>query len=409
MTPHRRRRPAAVTALILLLVSCSDSPVEPPLLDELPRTLTAPEIEVIDAANGFGFRLLSEVRSELPPAENVFLSPLSVSMALGMAANGAAGETLDGMKRTLGVEHLSRDEMNQAYRGLLDLLPALDPEVELGVANSAWARSGTPFFTPFMDRVREYFDAHVQELDFEDPSAKDVINAWVWDHTGGRIEDIVQQIEPDHILFLINATYFDGSWRTRFEEDRTAQQAFHLEDGSTVSVPMMSAAGLPGFYYMGPDVAVADLPYGGSAYSMTVVVPRQGRLSDLMGSLTEDRWAGWMRSLGADSLPVRLPRFQMEYAVQLKDPLSRMGMAVAFTDQADLSDLTPLDALITKVRHKTFLSVDERGTVAAAATSVEIGLTSAPVAFSADRPFIVAIRERLSGTILFLGAVYDPR
>jgi serpin B len=116
-----------------------------------------------------------------------------------------------------------------------------------------------------------------------------------------------------------------------------------------------------------------------------------------------------MAGLRADTVPVRLPRFEMELDEQLNDPLSRMGMAVAFTDQADFSDLTPLQALITKVRHKTFLSVDEEGTVAAAATSVEIGLTSAPLTLAADRPFIVAIRERLSGTLLFLGTVYDPR
>jgi serpin B len=407
---RRGVHPAVHTALLLALTSCGDSsPVEPPLLEELPRSLTAPELEVIDAANAFGFRLLSEVRAELASTDDVFLSPLSVSMALGMAANGAAGETLTGMKRALGVEHLTREEMNLAYRGLLDLLPPLDPEVELGIANSAWARAGTPFFTPFMDRVREYFDAHVQELNFEDPAAKDVINAWVFEHTGGKIEEIVQQIEPHHILFLINATYFDGSWRTRFDEDRTTQQAFHLETGSVVSVPMMSAEKLPGSFHFGSDVAVADLPYGGGAYSMTLVVPRQGSLSDLLDALTADRWAAWMASLVADSVPVRLPRFQMEHESRLKDPLSRMGMAVAFTDQADFSDLTPLDALITNVRHKTFLSVDERGTVAAAATSVEIGVTSVPQSFSADRPFVVAIRERLSGTLLFLGAVFDPR
>jgi serpin B len=372
--------------------------MEPALLDELPRALTGSELEVIGASNDFAFRLLGEVARDKSPAENVFLSPLSVSMALGMAANGAAGETLDGMRQALGVEHLSRDEMNQAYRGLLDLLPPLDPNVDLGIANSAWARSGIPFLPSFMDRVRDSFDAEVQELDFSDPGAKDVINAWVFEKTEGRIEEIVAQIEPEHILFLINATYFEGSWRTQFDESDTRAGAFQLESGSTVSVPMMSEEKLPGSFYFGGDVAVADLPYGAGAFSMTLVVPTRGSLSELMGTLTAERWSGWMAGLRADTVPVRLPRFEME-----------LDMAVAFTDQADFSDLTPLQALITKVRHKTFLSVDEEGTVAAAATSVEIGLTSAPLTLAADRPFIVAIRERLSGTLLFLGTVYDPR
>ena len=409
MSCHRRTLAAFSILLTLSSTSCGSSPVEPALLDELPRALTGPELEVIGASNAFAFRLLEEVGKDKAPAENVFLSPLSVSMALGMAANGAAGETLDGMKRALGVEHLSRDEMNQAYRGLLDLLPPLDPTVDLGIANSAWARSGIPFLPSFMDRVRDYFDAEVQELDFADPGAKDVINAWVFEKTGGRIEEIVAQIEPEHILFLINATYFEGSWRTQFDEADTRAGAFQLEGGPTVSVTMMSAEKLPGSFYFGGDVAVADLPYGAGAFSMTLVVPTQGSLSELMGTLTAERWARWMAGLRADTVPVRLPRFEMELDEQLNDPLSRMGMAVAFTDQADFADLTPLQALITKVRHKTFLSVDEKGTVAAAATSVEIGLTSVPLTLAADRPFIVAIRERLSGTLLFLGTVYDPR
>lgn len=405
---------SAVTGLLacagaVLLAACGNGPMAPEPLTELPRSLTAAEARAIGASNDFAFRLLTEVRADLEPAENVFFSPLSVSMVLGMAANGAAGETLDGMKDALGTTHLTREEMNDAYRGLLDLLPGLDERVEVGVANSAWARQGVPFRDAFVQRVGQSFDAEVRELDFTDPTASDVINGWVSDRTRGRIDEIVEEIRPEHILFLINASYFKGTWTTEFDPSDSRDGQFHLEDGTVATVPMMRHEELPGSYHFTGEVAVGELPYGNTAYVMTVVVPVGGTLTELLGSLTAERWQSWMTGLSEDEVPVRLPRFEMEFKASLVKPLSRMGMGVAFTDAADFGEMTDLPALLSDVKHKTFLMVDEEGTEAAAVTSGEVAVTSAPRGLYADRPFLVAIRERLSGTILFLGAVYDPR
>jgi serpin B len=311
------------------------------------------------------------------------------------------------MKVALGVQGLTRDEMNEAYRGLLDVLPPLDPAVEVGIANSMWARQGFPLEEAFVERARSFFDARAEELDFADPGARDVINGWVDDMTHGRIAEIVAEIQSSDVLFLINAVYFKGDWTTRFDPAKTRTEPFSLGDGDFVDVPMMSAGEMPLGHYFGDGVAVADLPYGGGAYSMTLVVPWEEDLSSVLADLTRARWDGWIGELRKDTLPVFVPRFEMEFEAKLKDPLSRMGMGIAFTGAADFSDLTPVGVHIDRVVHKTFLKVDEKGSEAAAATSVVFQDSLASI-FRADRPFLVAMRERLSGTILFLGAVYDP-
>ena len=396
-----------------LLAACGNSGMGLDRLDSLPRALSLQEQEVLRASNDFAFRLLREVAEEEGAGHNLFLSPLSVSMALGMAANGTAGSTLDSIKAVLGLEHQSRQDFNEGYRDLLDLLRTLDPRVELNIANSAWARLGFPIRSSFLDDVRTYFGAEATELDFDDPGAKDVINAWVSDRTNGRIKDIVQTIDTTDILFLINAVYFLGDWTTQFDPDETRQGAFQLDQGAgSVQVPLMSEGEMPlRMYFDGArSVQVGELPYGGDAFSMVIALPEQGGLDDLVGSLTAEAWSSWMEGLRADTMRVVMPRYELEYEIELSEVLKALGMAIAFDpDRADFSLLTEVGGIyIDRVRHKTFLKVDEEGTEAAAATSVAIGVTSAAPSFTVDRPFLLAIGERLTGTIMFLGAVYDP-
>ena len=382
-------------------------------LDSLPRALSIQEQEVVGASNDFAFRLLREVAEEGAGGTNLVISPLSISMALGMAANGTTGATFDSIRATLGLGHQSRQEFNEGYRDLLDLLRTLDSRVELNVANSAWARLGFPIRSTFLDDVSTYFDAEAAELDFADPGAKDVINDWVRDRTNGRIEDIVQTIQPSDILFLINAVYFLGDWRTQFDPGETRQGAFQLDEGAgSVEVPMMSEEDMPLRIHFDAErgVQVGELPYGADAFSMVIVLPGQGGLDGLVGSLTQDDWSRWMDGLRGDTMPVVMPKYELTYEIELSDILKALGMGIAFDpDRADFSPLTEVGGIyIDRVRHKTFLKVDEEGTEAAAATSVVIGVTSLPPTFLVDRPFLLAIRERLTGTILFLGAVYDP-
>jgi serpin B len=387
-------------------------PQKPDPITELPRALTLAEQTVIANSNSFGFDLLREVDIRRDQGEpNTILSPLSASMALGMALEGAEGETFTEMQSVLGFGGLTREETTASYAGLLELLLDLDPAVELGVANSAWSRLGYSFLPSYFDALANSFQAVAQVLDFEDPGAVNVMNQWVQERTNGRIDTIIEQI-TDEVLFLINAVYFRGDWTTQFKAENTQPAPFQLENRSTVSVPMMSGEiEDAGFAWLGDGSVVAELPYGGQAFGMVLVLPAPDEeVGDLLSTLDDATWAGWMASLRSEEVRVRMPRFELEWGGALNDPLKAMGMEQAFIwPQADFSRMSDGELFISEVRQKTYMKVDEEGTEAAAATSVGIAPTSLPPGITLDRPYLLAIRERLSGTILFLGAIRDPR
>ena len=398
-----------------LAAGCSDIMGPPEKLEELPRQLTVAEREVISASNDFSFRLLRQVLSgEDLGAGNVFISPFSVSMALGMALNGAAGETFDSMRATLGFGGLEQAEINASYRDLTSLLLGLDERTELRIANSVWARQGFPIYESFFRTARDYFGAEARELDFTSPTARESINGWVRDATNGRIEEIVDEI-TDEILFLINAVYFKGEWTNRFDPSNTRPDPFFLEGAADpVQVETMHARDVDvGLFNVGDGIEGGELPYGNQAFTMVLVMPpRGGSVDDLVASLDADAWQSWMERIDYRKGPVALPKWEMEYEARLDTALIDMGMGVAFDPaRADFSRLTPdpRGVFISSVAHKTFLKVDEEGTEAAAATSVGFTPASAPDGLTVDRPFLVVIREQLSGTVLFVGVVRDPR
>ena len=402
--------------LMALNLSCGDpvGPTPPDPITELPRALTPSEKIVIASSNTFGFDLLQEVDTQRESDQpNTILSPLSASMALGMALEGAEGETFTEMQTALGFFGMTREEINSSYAGLLDLLLNLDPAVEILIANSAWSRLGFSFTSEYFDAITNSFQAVVQELDFDDPSSKDIINQWVNEQTNGRIEEIIEGISPLDILFLINAVYFKGDWTTQFKKGDTHQAPFYLEDGSTVSVPMMSGdIRDAGFGWLEGGRVVAELPYGGQAFGMVVILPGpEETVDDLLTALDDGAWTTWIEALQFGEVMVRMPKFEMEWDGLFNDALKAMGMESAFQPfQADFSRMTPApDAHISAVRQKTYMRVDEEGTEAAAVTSVTVGITSAGPGITIDRPYLLAIRERLSGTILFLGTMRDPR
>ena len=410
-SPHRFVSP--LSAVLLALAACGDPPTGPSgrveEITELPRGLSATEIQVIDASNRFAFDLL---KTASRPDSSLFLSPLSASMALGMTMNGAAGETWDQMREALGFGSLSEAEINASYQSLLELLVGLDPSVETAIANSVWSRQGFPVLTAFLDAVRESFDAEVAELDFANPDASARINGWVDDATRGRIEDIVPEVIPaDVVMYLINAIYFKGTWTFQFDRSDTTNEPFHLSNGSTQTVPLMTLQGdLP---YRADDRSQAvDLPYGGRAFSMTVLLPRDGvSVDDLVSSLDAERWAEIADGFHETEVELFLPRFRMAYERTLNDDLKALGMTHAFDERADFSRLSTNGGLsISAVKQKSWVDVNEEGTEAAAATVVEIIETSLPQipVVRVDRPFLFVIRERLSGTILFVGKIVAP-
>jgi len=381
-------------------------------IDDLPRELSLAEGKLIEADNRFAFKLFREINDQ-EGAKNIFISPLSVAMALGMTYNGAAGTTREAMQEALELQGMDLQEVNESYRSLIDLLRDLDPRVEFLIANSIWYRDMMPIEQDFLDLNRRYFDAAVTALDFSSPNAVDIINAWVSQNTHGKIEEIVDNpIDPLTIMFLINAIYFKGDWTYKFDKSLTQQHPFDLIDGSETTVDMMSyEAETPLRYASDGDVQIVDLSYGGRAYSMTIVLPASPQgIEAVTDNLTQAQWSSWIAALDSTARQVSLPRFKLEYELTLNNVLEALGMGVAFTDSADFSKLyAPGGAFISEVKHKTFVDVNEEGTEAAAVTSVEIGLTSAgPWPIVIDRPFVFAIREDYSGTILFMGKIVDP-
>jgi serpin B len=321
------------------------------------------------------------------------------------------------MLRALELSGLSMAEVNAGYRGVIDLLRGLDRGVEFTLANSIWYRTGITVGQPFLDDAHTWFDADVRSLDFASPTAAQTINDWVSTQTRGKIPEIVDSPIPDDVfMYLINAIYFKGSWTQRFDPALTREGTFTLRGGGTVTAPTMEHSDpAPARYFTGDSVTIVDLPYGGRAWSMTIVLPRTAAdIDSLVAGLTQERWDGWMAALDTGGVIVTMPKFTLRWELQLKDVLSALGMGIAFScGAADFTPLFPaggLQTCITRVKHKTFVDVNEEGTEAAAATSVEIGITSAPqeLRVVVDRPFVVAIRERLTGTVLFLGRVMNP-
>ena len=399
--------------LLLAGMACAgpsdESQGPPPLLTQLPRSLSAPESLVINAGNQFGFAFFQQARQAAPDA-NLFLSPFSAAMALGMTLNGAAGTTLDAMRAALQLGSAPLGEVDASYRSVIDLLRGLDATTEFQIANSIWSDSGFPFLASFLATARASFDAEVRSLDLQAPATLGTINDWVSDKTRGKIPTILDQIGSNEVMFLINAIYFKGKWRLPFDPKRTRSAPFHAADGSTQSVPTMSLEPAPLRYASGSDYEAVELLYGNGAFAMTIVLPGAGRtLADLAATLDAAHWATWTGALHEAKLGLTLPKFRLEYKRELKQDLSALGMGIAFDpDRADFSGLADPAAgrlYLTRATQKTYVDVNEEGTEAAAVTSIGIGVTSAPLTIEVNRPFLFVLRERLSGTIFFIGQV----
>lgn len=412
----------ATLALTLVLglsaVGCSDNPTKP-VNDKKqpPRLLTATEKQVAATASDFGLRLFRQVAASEPTDKNVFIGPLSVAMALGMTCNGANGATLEAMKRTLGLQGMSLEEMNRSFRGLTDLLYGLDSSVTFEIANSIWCRAGFTVKPEFFDVNRTYFDARTETLDFSAPSAADIINGWVNEKTRGKISEIVDNpIDPLTMMFVINAIYFLGDWTYQFDPDATHQDVFYRPDHSPSPCLMMTQKA-EFSYFRTQSIQAIDLPYGNGSSSMAIILPRSGDLSGavdmLIDSLDADTWSRWRGQFSHQEVELYMPKFRLEYETSLKSALAALGMDVAFVPfEADFSNIAEVkDLHISEVKHKAFVRVDEKGTEAAAVTSVEIGVTAInPDEFvmRIDRPFVFFIWDHHSGTILFAGKIVEP-
>ena len=349
---------------------------------------------------------------------NLFFSPFSVSTVLGMAALGAKGATADELDALLWLPPIERQELQDA----LDACLAPSSPVELSLACSLWMEDALPVLPSYAAALESRYDAELHPVDFARAPEADRtgINRWTADRTHDRIRDLLGpgSIRPDTKLILVNAIYFKGRWESPFESKRTEEADFHLADGATVSVPLMhrtlgEAACLENDRFQG-----LLLPYKGRTCSMLVLLPREGvPLADLEAGLTAENLASWLSSMDCRKVLLWLPRFRMDWgAVDLAPALRAMGLKTVFSPDADFSDITGgRDLQPDMVVHKAFVEVAEEGTEAAAATAMRFKALGGrptheppPVVFRADRPFLFAILENSTRTVLFLGRLENP-
>ncbi len=371
-------------------------------------------IRLVDANNKFGFKLFSEIQKS-QSNKNVFVSPISIAIALSMTYNGAGGETQEAMAKTLNFQGMSLEEINQANKELGILLNSLNPEIKLNIANSIWTGKGISFSPSFLQVNQDFYQSQVRKIDFSHPESLKIINNWVKDKTEGKIEKIIQELNYNDVMVLLNAIYFKGNWEEQFDEDSTKEMPFYLANGTQKQHPIMFQSS-EHLYYENEDFQAVSLPYKKGLVSMYIFLPReQVGLEGFYQVLNEENWKNWMEQFEDYQVNLGLPKFKTEYEVTLNDALKSLGMKIAFDESAaDFSGMGPIppNLYISKVKQKTFVEVNETGTEAAATTSLKFQLLSLTIVQTVDmlinRPFFFVIRDNDSGTILFMGEITNP-
>lgn len=395
--------------ITIIFLSCEDKKEE---IKGKDINISKTTEQIVQSDNEFGIDLFKRVNNSYPTDKNVFISPASAAFALAMTYNGANGETKEAMEVTLKKEGLDIDEINQSYKELMEGLKSADPKVTLNIANSIWYRNDFDVLPTFVQVNQNFFNAEVNSLDFSSPSTIDRINGWVSEKTNQKIKEIIDDINANSVMFLINAIYFNGTWKVEFKESDTKPWDFTPETGSPFKVDMMAVTDTFN-YYSNNTFSAVDLPYGNDHYSMVVLLPsNQKTVDDIIAELTPENWNLWISSFKKKEVTVRLPKFKFEFEDILNNELVDMGMGVAFSDFADFTKINPGGGLqISMVKQKAFVDVNEKGTEAAAVTVVEIVFTSIGednAYFTADHPFLFVIMEKQTKSIVFIGRVAQP-
>ncbi len=408
----------------LCLTSCVQAVAGEIVQSEKPR-VTSPEVTetdlkpLVEGNSAFAFNLYQALREE---DGNLFYSPYSISLALAMTYAGARGETEQQMADALHFT-LSQNRLHPAFNSLdIELgkrgegAEGKDDEgFRLHIVNAIWGQKGYHFLPTFLDVLAENYGAGLRPLDFASAPEESrlIINNWVSDQTEGRIEDLIPQGLIDILtrLVLTNAIYFNAAWQYPFNEAITSDSQFYRLDGGEVTVPMMRQT--ESFDYTEDDnYQAVELPYDGGELSMVILLPRAGQFEAFEESLNAEQVNAIVNALDQRQVALAMPKFEFDSAFKLKEALMAMGMPIAFTEGADFSGMTGgRDLFISAVVHKAFVSVDEAGTEAAAATAVIMKVTAlpgTPVEFTANRPFIFLIRDIETGSILFIGRVLNP-
>jgi serpin B len=412
--------------LLISLAGCSSTPVSAAEVKSDKPRVSSPAVPAADLANlvkgnnNFAFNLFQVLKNT---DGNLFYSPYSISEALAMTYGGARGSTEQQMKQTLQFS-LQQSQLHPTFNYLDQQLSSRGQGAigkdgqgfRLKVVNAIWGQQNFTFLSDYLDLLAQNYGAGLRILDFiKSPEPSRVtINQWVSDQTEGRIKDLLPSGSINTLtrLVLTNAIYFNAAWETQFQTKSTVNGAFHLASNSDINVPMMKQQGHFN-YAETTDYQALEMPYDGHQLSMVILLPATGKFDSVQNGLSGDSIASAIQSLKAETVNLSMPKFKIESQFGLKQTLSQMGMPVAFTDQADLSGMDgKKDLMISDVVHKAFVTVDETGTEAAAATGVIVGTTAMPANifnFTMDRPFFFLIRDIQTGTVLFVGRVLNPQ
>ena len=388
----------AFAALTLAVVAKAQDYNEPKWIE-----LTKEERALVKGSTDFSFRLFKETRGDI----NQVISPLSVTYALGMLNNGAAGVTREEICQTLGFGETGADGINAFCRKMLTELPALDEQTKVMLSNAIFLNQPRYFLPEFLDIAHSYYEAETQARDFADGETMDVINQWASEHTMGMIKEVFNKttFNPLAASYLLNAVYFKGVWTLKFDKDETKDEVFNGKE----TVPMMHLTNyLP--YTENDDYQALALPYGNEAYRMTVLLPREGKsIDNVLATLNADTWLYRLQWMGEAEVDVKLPRMDITTNQDLVETMKALGMPSAFDPQtADIPNYINVPQYISNMFQVARIKMDEEGTEAAAVTVIgtaDSGIPHEPefYEFHADRPFLYVISERSTGTILFIG------
>ena len=378
--------------------------------------LTPAEKEMTNHCNDFSFNLLTQVAAN-EQSENVILSPLSASMLIGMLMNGADGETLEQMQQVTGFAGAQQDEINDYYHKLIDVLPALDTETKVKLANGIWMVESYPFKPEFAEVCKQWFEAEVKNVPtFLDDNVLRDINRFAADNTENKIKEVITRdmVNSEIIMVLANALYFKGKWKDQFKKTATRDRTFTTLQGNQMQTPMMHHTDMM-TYAEGEDFQMVELPYKGSKYCADIILPAEGTdIRAFADRLNAEHWQQILSSRWDPEVELALPKFTLRYSRRLTDDLKALGMPDALNVGADFSRLTDNDCHVDLIKQDCFMQLDEEGTEAAAVTIGFMKNDAAPGPSDyrqmiVDRPFLFIIRERDYGTILFTAMIGHPQ
>tara|TARA_R110002049_G_scaffold219075_1_gene390797 strand:- start:63 stop:1289 length:1227 start_codon:yes stop_codon:yes gene_type:complete len=395
----------AIFICVIAFQACStaeDAPLKP--FDSIAKGQ-----QIVTANNDFAFSLFKEI-AQTETENNFMVSPVSASLALGMVYNGTAGETQQVFANVFNYGNTTLEETNLVNQNIIDNLTRTSSGTIFEIANSLWVKNTFPVKETFLEANKTYYFAEVQNIDFSDPKTLETINNWVSNKTNGKIPSILNEISPNAVLYAINALYFKSDWKFRFNPEDTKQLPFQLDNGTVKQVDMM-AMEQDLKYFSNTVFSSVALPYKNDKYTMALMLPHTDKtVDDITAIMNIENWTDWENNYFVKNIKITMPKFTFSYKKLFNEALTNLGLGIAFTENANFSGLSDINAQISFVLQKTFIDVNEKGTEAAAVTAVGMETTSVggPEQFLLNRPFLFAITEKETGAICFMGKVGFP-